>query len=256
MVRSQTTVEAAIQRTRRYWFVDGLGETWVGINVLVTGALLLVRALLGANASLGFNFVWLMVVLIPATAAASREVIRSVRERTTYLRTGYAAPPSPLLPLWRIFTLIGLLTMISFCAYISLFIAIALWQFWVTFNPRPHEQYVDYLSHFNAFVQAVLALGRWLPGAVGIGSAVAFVYGAIRYQIVRFYALAGFSALVGSALLISTAYGGPLAAVHVDPFYRDTGIELLLLGGALLISGLLTYRVYMRANPLPREEPA
>jgi len=84
-------ISAAQRRARGYWFVDGVAEIAGGTSLLLCGALLYAAVATGAE--------WVgtaaLVVLI-AGFPASAWVVRAVKERITYPRTGFVAyqPPS------------------------------------------------------------------------------------------------------------------------------------------------------------------
>jgi hypothetical protein len=91
----ESQVERAIQRTKRYWYEDGLVEIAAGILFVVLGALFFAEATASPGAFLGgFSAIGLPIVLIGGGEVA-RRVVSSLKERVTYPRTGYVEYPRP-----------------------------------------------------------------------------------------------------------------------------------------------------------------
>lgn len=84
-------ITAAQRRAKGYWFVDGVAEMAGGAGILLAGVLLYAAIATGAE--------WLgtaaLVVLVAAFPAGAW-IVKAVKERITYPRTGYVAyaPPS------------------------------------------------------------------------------------------------------------------------------------------------------------------
>jgi hypothetical protein len=79
-----------IQRqTQRYWYVDGLTELGAGVLILLLGLIYLAIGLLGDSPAGN----WLMGIGEPGTLLVGylivNAVIRQLKERLTYPRTGY-----------------------------------------------------------------------------------------------------------------------------------------------------------------------
>jgi len=83
-------ITAAQRRARGYWFVDGVAEIAGGVSLVLCGALLYAAVATGAE--------WMgtaaLVVLI-AGFPVSAWVVRAVKERITYPRTGYVEYQKP-----------------------------------------------------------------------------------------------------------------------------------------------------------------
>jgi hypothetical protein len=86
------------QKTIRYWFEDGLSEIIIGSLFFIVGAITLLQGLLVPGSNL-YRFLGLLTFLvIPAGTLSSRWLIRIMKERLTYPRTGYVAykPPTAI----------------------------------------------------------------------------------------------------------------------------------------------------------------
>lgn len=83
-------ITTAQRRAQGYWFVDGLAEIAGGTAMVVTGALLYAAVRTGA-AWMGTAALAMLIVGFPVTAW----VVRVLKERITYPRTGFVAYPPP-----------------------------------------------------------------------------------------------------------------------------------------------------------------
>jgi hypothetical protein len=86
------------QKTLRYWFEDGLSEIVIGSLFFIVGAITLLQGLLMPGSNL-YRFLGLLTFLvITAGTLSSRWLIRILKERLTYPRTGYVAykPPTTI----------------------------------------------------------------------------------------------------------------------------------------------------------------
>lgn len=77
------------QRTRRYWYVDGLVELFIGLLLLVVGLLVLAPELLPPGSWQRLAAVTSLVVIIFGGAWIGGKLVRTVKARLTYPRTGY-----------------------------------------------------------------------------------------------------------------------------------------------------------------------
>jgi hypothetical protein len=84
-------ITAAQRRAQGYWFVDGIAEIAAGAAMALCGGLLYAAVATGVE-SLGTLALGVLIVAFPVTAW----VVKAVKERITYPRTGYVAyaPPS------------------------------------------------------------------------------------------------------------------------------------------------------------------
>ncbi len=94
---------AVQKRAIQYWFVDGLAE-------IAAGLVSLFLALLFWIWQVAFTWRWSLPVILFAGLAVSfgiRLIIQRIKERTTYLRTGYASPFSGLERRWSVISLVA-----------------------------------------------------------------------------------------------------------------------------------------------------
>lgn len=160
----RSEIDTVIQRTQRYWYVDGLGEIAVGVMLLVFG---LYYSLFGRVqdptlqmvVALGQPVVFLLLWWLGGKA------VRSLKERLTYPRTGYVAMPRKKKPLSRL--IIAALTAAVVGGLVGLLQALS--------------------SGARMFIPVVVALMLALS--------VALI--AHRFALRRFYVLAAYTALLG-----------------------------------------------------------
>jgi hypothetical protein len=77
------------QRTRQYWYVDGLAEIFIGLLLAVMGLVMLAPELLPAGSWLRLIAVAAMVAIIIVGGRLGGRLVKSVKARVTYPRTGY-----------------------------------------------------------------------------------------------------------------------------------------------------------------------
>jgi hypothetical protein len=85
-------------RVLQYWFVDGLAELAAGLVSIFLAVLFGVWQII-------FTWRWSLLVVLGAGFVVSfglRLIIQRIKEHTTYLRTGYAAPLSGLESKWSV----------------------------------------------------------------------------------------------------------------------------------------------------------
>ncbi|HMA33101.1 MAG TPA: hypothetical protein VKY74_01375 [Chloroflexia bacterium] len=236
-------VDAAIQRTRRYWFIDGLVELGMGLYSVTLGILWFVRGWVGPDSALGLGLLLLSALFGLLYALLSRPLIGWLRERLTYPRTGYAPPPRPSHRDLVIGGLVGAgVGILLVCATLgAVILAIA-----NLFQPHGEESLRTTLGLLKILV----------PGGIGLLVGGILAYIAAYYKLLRFYLLAGFSWLVGGVLSGLVASYGGVTGVEWNDAWRTSGLAFLFIGGALILSGAVTLRTYLRDNPLPVEEPA
>ncbi|MCC7117325.1 MAG: hypothetical protein IT310_02275 [Anaerolineales bacterium] len=126
---------------------------------------------------------------------------------------------------------------------------------YVEYYPTKKEKFLAKIfifASFAGFVILIMGVGewvgtfRWLPGFLGALIALALM--AIRPRVVelnRFYRLAGVALLAG----IGASLLNWLPQYSVSLFFA-------LFGCAMLVTGALTLRKYLRENPLPTTETA
>ncbi len=83
------------QKTRRYWYVDGLAEIFIGLLLAVTGLLVAAPEQVPAGSWLRLVAVAAIVVIIVVGGRLGGKMVKSVKARVTYPRTGYVAYRRP-----------------------------------------------------------------------------------------------------------------------------------------------------------------
>lgn len=175
-------IQNNLTRPQRYWYVDGLAELAGGVVIFLVGLCYAIAALLPEGLASGLVIGIGQPALVLGAAWISRRVVRDLKERVTYPRTGYVEYRQPGGPnRWARVLLVAL----------------------VAFG----------ISALTAL------LGRGLPDRVwplltGLLLALAIAYLGARIGLKRFYAVAGFSLLAGAAIyLLDLAGSWPAALI-------------------------------------------
>jgi len=220
-----TDVSAALQRTRRYWVTDGLWELISGISISVLALGFMVLRWVPLLGMVPF----LMMFLSP-------RVLEWARERITYPRSGYAAPLMLSLASLPRGLIMGLI-MLSATLLVSPFLAIA----FQLAQPEWSR------AIFRLFDVALPTGGCLLFSG-------AFANVGYYFKLSRFYLLAAFSVLVGLMYcgLVFTPQG--IRLMESDILNSEAALPFLCIGVALVLSGAITLRSYLRAHPQPLEE--
>lgn len=209
MKRAKTGIDKVEQRTRRYWYIDGLVEMAMGCVLALMGLLFLAEDLTPPGSVLGLIATFSFPVLLPIAAGAVYYLVKVMKARLTYPRTGYVSyrHPSAMRRWVAVFigTGVGLLASIL----VAEELASSVW-----------------LSTFQG-----LLVGA---GLLGLGYALGLTH---------FYGLALISVLAGAAASLSGLENLP-----------GRGAHLSAVGVALLVSGGLTLRNYLRQTQPPAEE--
>ena len=88
-------IQKAMQRTKRYWHIDGLVEIAFGCVCLVLASFFLIQAVLPQDSLVSQLLNAGFVVIIIGSVLISRRVVTLAKERLTYPRTGYVAYKRP-----------------------------------------------------------------------------------------------------------------------------------------------------------------
>lgn len=204
-------IQIDLNRPQRYWYVDGLAEMAGGAVIFLIGLVYTVSGWLPQGLARGLLVGPGQIIVILGAGWLARWAVPRLKERLTYPRTGYVEYQRPVRSrrLARVF-MVGLM---GFA-----------------------------VSVLTAF------LGRGLPERlwsffIGLTLALAFAYLGARIGLRRFYALAGFSLLLGAA-------GSWLNLI--DPW--SAAFIFGLEGLAWLVCGALVLRHYLRSTrPLAGE---
>jgi hypothetical protein len=228
-------VEKVIKRSRRYWYVDGITELYMGSISLLAGLFYL--SLEGINALVKFLFVptqavplffyspWVVAVLFSYIILLMSFVYLTLflqqratkfRESFTYPRIGYLAPRTskraPNLILATIF--IGAQLLLAYM----------------------------FITPLVALISVYMSLNMFL--FVGcLFFSFLYLYPAVNSALTRFYILSAVSTLLSIVLFQTSISPGMNMVLYTT-----------LMGVALLISGGFTFRNFSRKNPLPKEE--
>ena len=93
--KMEDPIQGPIQRTRRYWYEDGVAELAIGGLFLAIGLVIWAQGAVpegsAAQAALGIAFPGVII----GGMLLGRRLIPSVKARLTYPRTGYVAYPQP-----------------------------------------------------------------------------------------------------------------------------------------------------------------
>jgi len=108
-------IERTQQRTRGYWYSDGITELVGGVALALVGLPMIVASRTGIDALSTIALIG-MIVLFPLSARA----IRYLKDRITHQRTGYVKYPRPSMSTQRkallviLFAVVGIVIIISF----------------------------------------------------------------------------------------------------------------------------------------------
>ncbi len=196
-------IDRDIQRSRQYWYDDGLTEIATGCILLAVGFLFLAEAL-GAIPS-GASSLGLIAVVFGG-ALAARRIVHRLKARITYPRTGYVRYRQPggrrrsrILP--------GIVA-----AGMAALVAVL-------------------------FLLAPLSLA-WIPALDGFLIGAYLLYMAQNIGLGRFYLLACFSALAGS--VVSLAGLGDILGSGV--YFSAMGLAVVTSGAVTLLRYLRSTR--------------
>lgn len=193
-------VDRAMQRTRRYWYEDGLVEIAAGCIFVLIGLMFLVEAVSPPGAlPPNFSSIGLIVIVFGGMWAA-RRLVAAAKERITYPRTGYVQFGQPPAPLRGATAAVA----IVMGALVAMLLALA---------------------------PASLVV---LPALQGIAVGVFILVAGHRVALPRFYVLAVVSTLIGVILSLA----GTSESLGAAIYYGLMGIALIISGVLTLVSYL------------------
>ena len=206
-------IDQAIRRTRTYKYIDGTYELQLGLTLLLIGAYGLVP-LMPQKSGLGGLIVFILgLILIGLGPWLIDRIVRMIKERYTYRRSGYASVRKRKEPLFPPDTMV-LFALLGFLAWVVLF----------------------------SFVEEILT-SRWLPLLPAVILMIIVGLAGIRSGLKRLLVLAFVGLLVG--FILAWADVGSLGA--------SGNIYLALMGVFFLAAGIYTLRNYLKNNPPPVE---
>jgi hypothetical protein len=185
-------------RARSFWYRDGLTEIWLGIFFLIEAG------------SIPFQGSWFAVLIYLVVLAGFVRIMRMVRERITYRRSGYMEPGESVRK-YRIW-----FVAVTIPAIIALALAFR-YRDVIGWDPNRWE--------------------KSLPVVVGLLTFAISVYANVRYRLPRYLLVGLFSLVLGVAVGIKCS---PTLAIE---------IWLAGVGCAWLCAGGFTLRKYLRNTP-------
>jgi hypothetical protein len=186
-------IEDVIQRTRRYWNIDGLSELGFGLICLLLGAYFYIQSTLQADTLL-FQVLYIFFILIVVGGSlASNRLVSYLKRKFTYPRTGYVAYRQPPRSRRLILGLAAGLISALLVALLS-------------------------KTDFRSF---------WMPVATALLLAATFIFIAYRGSAIRYYLLALCSLALGAVI----ALVGLKDLLGLAVYYGGMGLVQLLAGG-------------------------
>ncbi len=187
---------------------DGLAELWLGVLLMGVGTL---RALIHFTDANSAKYYWIaagLFLFMFACSWAGTRVVRRLKERIAYPRTGYTAFKPRSYSIKKIVSLLFIAGIIGGAAGIA--------------SSQPNEHWAGWL----------------VPLGQGAVVAAAFAYVGHRVEIRRYYYLAFFSLAIG-ALLGALSIGIVLC---VSFFYLTVGVALFASGGLAMVQFLRNHK--------------
>jgi hypothetical protein len=188
------------QRTKRYWYIDGIAEIVMGGISLILGVYFLLQALLPEESLLSGLLSAGMALVIIGLVFLGRRIISFTKERLTYPRTGYISYKQPPANRRWIAAAVALIV-----AALAVLLA--------------------------AKAPPVIA---WVPLLSGVLIGAALVYFSYKVSLGRIFVLAILSLLLGLSLGLS----GLEDMLGLAIYYATMGLAFLISGGLALVSYL------------------
>jgi len=195
-----TNLDQTIKRTRQYWYVDGLAEITFGGLCLLLGLYFFAKATKAPQSPIGFVLDIGFVVIVVGYGFLAGRVLKAVKMRLTYPRTGYVSYPRSKGKRRRTTFIIGAI------------IGAALV---VTFATG-------------------LASLAWIPAINGLLLGGAWLFVAHQIGLPRFYAMALLSVLLGMGISIA----GVGDMLGLATYYLAISLVMLAFGGYTLYTYL------------------
>ena len=189
-------IDQTIKRTRQYWYVDGLAEIAFGGLCLFLGLYFYTKDISPSGSSIGLVLDFGFVILVVGYGFLAGRILKAVKMRLTYPRTGYIRYTRTKSSKRRTTFIIG--------AIIGALLG-------VTFATAP-------------------ASSNWLPAINGLLIGGAWLFVAHKIGLPRFYVMALLSALLGIGISIIGL--GDMIGLAV--YYLTTGLIMCISGGLTL----------------------
>ncbi len=88
-------IDHTIQRTKRYWYIDGLPDIVFGSILLLLGLYFYLKTILPPDSTLSSILTISFVLIVIGCGWGGGKIINYFKERLTYPRTGYVSYPKP-----------------------------------------------------------------------------------------------------------------------------------------------------------------
>jgi hypothetical protein len=192
-----TTIQNLTRRTYQYWYNDGLIELAAGVLILAIGLINLVQALLNSETLNQVALILQPLVLVGGYFALNG-IVKPLKERYVYLRTGYVAYRQPEGKRRHLLRMVAVV--------LAMIIAM------------------------TAALLLRVVKEAWLPAFVGLFLALLMTYLGFKLGLVRFFIIASFTVLLG----LAAAYL-QLNDLYAKAFiYSGFGLALVVSGGLTL----------------------
>jgi hypothetical protein len=193
-------LDRTIKKTRQYWYIDGLAEIAFGGLCLVLSLYFFAKTTLPPQSPIGFGLDIGFVLLVVSYGFLASRILKAIKMRLTYPRTGYINYPRSTGKRRRTTFVIG--------GMIGMVIG-------VTIATAP-------------------ASSNWIPAINGLLIGGAWLYIDHQIGLPRFYAMALLSALLGMGLSIIGL--GDLVGLAI--YYLVSSLIMLAFGGFTLFTYL------------------
>jgi hypothetical protein len=188
------------QRTKRYWYTDGLHEIAFGFICLVLSLYFLAQVLLPQDSMLANLLTAGFVLLVLGSAFLTRWILTNIKERLTYPRTGYVSYAKPGARQNWLTAILGMLIAILLVAF---------------FTTHPASM-------------------AWMSAVSGLVFAAVWAAMGYRLGLSRFYLLAGAALIFGAVPTLT----GMQEILGLVTFYGLIGLAMSASGGLTLKSYL------------------
>jgi hypothetical protein len=199
------------QRTRQYWFIDGLAELSVGGTFIILGLYFYLQSILPSGSLILLTLQVGFVVLLFGVIFLSRYLVNIFKSGLTFPRTGYVSYKRASKK-QRIIS-------------VSITIIIA-------------------SLNIALFLSTPLSL-NWIPAITGLIVGIVWLILAVRVGLVRFYLQSILSLLLGVGLSLARLETYQSLAIY----YAVMGIVLLISGGVTLAKYLRQYPTSEKDSP-------
>jgi hypothetical protein len=193
-------LEHVVQRTRQYWFSDGLVELSIGGIFIFLGLYFFIQSILQPGSLASLIMQAGLILAIFGAIFLGRRLVNRFKSRLTYPRTGYVTYPKASR---KLRLLIMSLVMVTMAIIVGLFLTSS-----VTIN--------------------------WVPAITGLIVSIIWLVSAVRVGLVRFYVQSLLSLLLGAGLSLLTLETYQSLAIY----YSGVGLVLAISGGLTLFKYL------------------